>query len=198
MKRNRLVPLLAAVLFLVSLAFPFWTARMRAPTYPEQDLFLQIYATKYAGDIEEWDRVGRLVGMRVPPPIPEEFFELFPLAIVGMSLLAAAAAAVPRLLTAAAIAPWLLMAVVSAWGQYSLYLFGHNLDPDRPLRFLEPFTPPIVGIVTMGKIQLFHYPDISSLLFIAGGIFLTVSAWRAGRLPRVARRRQLSGATVTP
>ncbi|MBI4497037.1 MAG: hypothetical protein HY689_03940 [Chloroflexi bacterium] len=189
MKRERLLALAAAVLFLASLAFPYWTARMQAPTYPEGDLLLHMYAYKYAGDIEEWDRVGRLVGVRVPPPIPDVFFQLFPAAVVATSILALAAAARERLLAAAAVAPWALMLVVGAWGQYSLYLYGHSLDPDRPLRFLEPFTPPIVGIVTLGKISMYHYPDISSLLFTIGGVLLVLSAWQTGRLPFVSRRR---------
>ena len=183
MKHTRMLALLAAVLLSLSVAFPFWTARMQAPTYPEGDLLLNLFAYRYGGDVDEWNRVGRLGGVHVPPPIPDAFFVRFPAAILGMSLLAVAAAAKERLLTAAAPAPWVLMVGVAMWGQYSLYLFGHNLDPDRPLKFLQPFTPPIVGIVTLGKIVMYQYPDIGSIFFAAGSLLLVVCAWRTGKLP---------------
>lgn len=193
-KKRRLLALAAAVLFLASLAFPFWTARMKAPTYPEKDLMLQMYAYEYAGDIEEWGLVGRLVGVRVPPPIPDLFFRLFPAAVVALGVLASVAAARERWLTVAAIFPWVVLAALLVWGQYSLYVFGHSLDPERPLKYLEPFTPPIVGIVTMGKIQTYHYPNVGSLLFIAAGALLVMSAWRAGRLPLPVRRARRKAA----
>jgi len=155
---------------------------MNAPTYPEGDLFLHMYSYKYDGDIDEWNRVGTLVGIRMPPPIPDQFFQLFPAAIIAAAVLALTAVFVKRLFWAAAIAPVMLMLIVSVWGQYSLYLYGHNLDPDRPLKFLEPFTPPIVGITTMGKIVTYHYPDTGSLLFIVGALLLIISAYRTSKL----------------
>jgi hypothetical protein len=97
--------------------------------------------------------------------------------------LALTAALKERWITLAAVAPWLLLMVLTAWGQYSLYLFGHNLDPERPLRYLEPFTPPIVGWVTMGKILTLHFPNIGSALFVAAGALLVFRAWRLGRIP---------------
>ena len=172
----------AAIFFMVSLFFPFWSARMSAPSYPEGDLFLHMYSYKYDGDIDEWNRVGALVGIRMPPPIPDQFFYLFPAAVTAASVLALLSAAIKRLLLVAASAPLALMGVVSAWGQYSLYLYGHNLDPERPLKFLEPFTPPIVGITTMGKIVTYHYLDIGSLLFVLGTLLLILYARRAGKL----------------
>lgn len=183
MRRGRLLALAAAVLFLASLAFPFWTARMQAPSYPEKALALHMYAYKHAGDIEEWNLVGRLVGVKVPPPIPPLFFRLFPAAVVALSALALFSAARGRWLLVAAIAPWLVLGILLAWGQYSLYLFGHNLDPERPLRYLQPFTPPIVGVITMGKIQTYHFPNVGSLLFGAAGALLVARAGLAGQLP---------------
>ncbi|MBI4201619.1 MAG: hypothetical protein HY532_00700 [Chloroflexi bacterium] len=177
MEKGRLLSLAAAVFLLASLAFPYWTAKMNAPTYPEQDLVLHMYAFTYQGDIEEWNLVGRLVGVRVPPPIPDAFFLLFPASVVVLVLLALVVAATRRLNILAAVLPWALMAVVLGWGQYSLYLFGHNLDPERPLRYFDTFTPPIVGVLTLGKIKTYHYPDVGTLLFGIGTGLLVVNAW---------------------
>lgn len=192
MTRVRLMALAAATLFLVSLPFPYWSARMSAPTYPEGDLSLHMYAVRYDGDIDEWARVGKLVGVEFPPPIPEIFFRLFPAAIILTTLVALGAAARSRWLTIASLLPWVVMAGLAAWGQYNLYLFGHNLDPDRPLKVLEPFTPPLIGIVTLGKIRVYHYPDISALLFLAGAVLLVLSALHAGRFIVPLRRKGLA------
>jgi hypothetical protein len=182
MKREKILMVVAAILFLVSLPFPYWSARMDAPTYPEKDLMLQMYTYKYDGDIDEWNLSGRLVGVRVPPPIPDVFFRLFYVAVAGMGLLALACAAREQLLRIASLAPWVIMAAVGVWGQYSLYVYGHSLDPERPLRYLQPFTPPIIGVTTLGKIYTYHYPDIGSILFVAAGLLLVVSSYRLGYL----------------
>lgn len=178
-RRERLLPLGAAALFLASLAFPYWTVTMSAPTYPERALTLHLYAYKYEGDVDEWNRVGRLVGVRVPPPIPEQTFVALPAAVVVASGLALATMASRRLLAVAAVFPWLLLTGLAAWGQYTLYLFGHSLDPDRPLRYFDEFTPPIIGVLTLGKIQTFHFPNLGSALFILAGLLLALAAWRA-------------------
>ncbi|MBI2887211.1 MAG: hypothetical protein HYY02_08375 [Chloroflexi bacterium] len=179
MRRRQVVLLVTAVLIWVSLAFPYWTAAMKAPAYPEQFLTLQLYSYKYDGDVDEWNRVGRLVGVRVPPPLPDGFFTFFSLAVGLAGLLALAAAFQERLLLPAALYPLLLLLALAAWGQYSLYEYGHSLDPLRPLRYLEPFTPPLVGVLTLGKIVTYHVPNLGSALFVAGAALVNLQAWRA-------------------
>lgn len=171
------MPGIAAGLFLASLVFPYWTVMMRAPTYPEGALVIQVYAHKYEGDVDEWNRVGRLVGVRVPPPIPDIAFQLIPgliAALAGISLLAAWK---ERWLTLASILPWFILIGLAAWAQYSLYQFGHNLDPTRPLRYIQPFTPPVIGIVRLGNIRTYHFPHLGSLFFVIGAL-LNVWAMR--------------------
>ncbi|MBI4311469.1 MAG: hypothetical protein HY681_06775 [Chloroflexi bacterium] len=184
MKAGRILPLAAAALMLASLAFPFWTARMEAPAYPGQPLSLHMYAFKYQGDIVEWNIVGRLVGVHMPPPIPGVFFPLFSLSVVALCALAVAVGLTRRLARTAAVLPWVLMTAVMAWGQYSLYLFGHNLDPQRPLRYFDAFTPPVVGVLTLGKIKTYHYPDVGTFLFVLGAALLVFNAWRSAGAPR--------------
>lgn len=182
--RRRILVLVAGGLFLFSLLFPYWVVRMRAPTYPEGPLVVRVYAYKYDGDIAEWNRVGRLVGVKVPPPIPEVVFTLFPLAVIGLAALCVVAAFREGWLKIAAIVPWLVLAVLIAFAQYSLYLFGHSLDPDRPLKYIQPFTPPVIGIVTLGKIRTYHFPYPGSILFGIASLLLVWAAWRS-RTPSV-------------
>ncbi len=192
MGKGRFLPLAAAALMLASLALPYWTASMYAPAYPGQPLSLHMFAFKYQGDIAEWNIVGRLVGVHMPPPIPDVFFLLFPASVIALSLLALVVALTNRLSKLAATLPWILMTIITGWGQYSLYLFGHSLDPQRPLKYFDAFTPPIVGILTLGKIKTYHYPDIGTFLFVAGACLLALYAWLlAGRpLPKALSKKR--------
>jgi hypothetical protein len=176
--RKRILALIAAWLFLLSLLFPYWVVAMSAPTYPEGMLAVRVYANKVEGDIDEWNRVGRLVGVKVPPPIPDQVFILIPLAVVGLAGLSVVAAFQERLLKIAAIAPWVVLAAILAWAQYSLYLFGQNLDPDRPLKYIQPFTPPVIGWVTLGKISTYHLPHLGGVLFGIAGLLLAWTTFR--------------------
>lgn len=173
MKRSKILPLLAAGLFLASLPLPYWMTVMDTPTYPEKDLSIRIYTYYYEGDVDEWNRVGKLVGVQVPPPIPEIAFVLAPLAVAGLALLAVAAAFRERWLKFVWPAPWLFLAAATVWTQVALYQFGHNLDPDRPLKYFEPFTPPVIGWVAIGKIVTYHLPHSGSALFVIAAVLLT-------------------------
>jgi len=176
--RRRVLTLVAAGLFLISLLFPYWTVTMTAPTYPEGPLAVRVYAYKYAGDIDEWNRVGRLVGVKVPPPIPEIAFTILPVVVIGLAGLAAVAAFREKWVWLAALLPWPFLGALILWAQYSLYLFGHSLDPDRPLKYIQPFTPPVIGIVTLGKIRTYHFPDAGGVLFGMAAVLLVWTAWR--------------------
>lgn len=186
--RGRILALTAACLLLASLAFPFWTARMSAPTYPERDLMLNLYAYRYSGDIDELNLVGGLVGVHVPPPIASAFFPLFTGGVVVLAVLAAASAFGRRLRLPAAVLPLVLITGVLAWGQFTLYEWGHDLDPARPLRYLHEFTPPIIGVFDMGKIRTFHLPGIGSVLFLGGVVVLAVRVVMDRRLPLLLSR----------
>lgn len=176
MPRNKIFTLTAAGLFLLSLLFPYWIVMMSAPTYPERNLAIRVYAYKFSGDMAEWNRVGRLVGTHVPPPIPDIVFVIVPVAVVGLAVISLIAAFREELLAAAAVGPLLVLGLLTGWAQYSLYLFGHTLDPKRPLRYIQPFTPPVIGTVTIGKIKTYHFPWIGAVVFGLGAA-LTLLAW---------------------
>ncbi len=170
--KTKIFSLIAFVLIVISMPLPFWTVIMTAPTYPERNLSMRVYSSYYEGDIREWDIVGNLVGVKVPPPIPEEIFTVIPVALVIIALLALLSAFKPKLLKIAMWTPWILIAFLTVFTQYSLYLFGHDLDPSRPLRYVEPFTPPVIGIMKVGTLTTYHLPHIGSFLLISAGVLL--------------------------
>lgn len=175
---HRVFLLVAAALLLISLKLPYWSVIMSAPTYPEKNLSIRVYPTHYAGDVKEWNIVGRLVGVQVPPPFPPAAFTVIPALIAGFAALAAIAAFRERWRKPAAVAPWAFLIGLGAWLQYILYRYGHNLDPERPLRYIEPFTPPVIGIVTVGKIRIFHVPDVGAILFVGAAVLILMAARR--------------------
>ena len=171
-KRPLKPALIAAALFLVSLPLPYWTVIMKAPTYPERNLSMRVYPTHYEGDIREWNLIGNLVGVKVPPPIPDLAFEIVPVLIVLLTIISLIAAFDQRWLAVSMIMPWILLTGLTAFTQYSLYIFGHDLNPDRPLRYIEPFTPPVIGIKKIGTLLTFHLPHVGSFLFIVASLLL--------------------------
>ena len=173
--------LIAFVLLVACMPMPFWTVIMTAPTYPTRNLSMRVYSSYFEGDIAEWDVVGNLVGVKVPPPIPEEIFTIIPIALYVIAALALLSAFKPALLKFTRLTPWFLLAFLTAFTQYSLYIFGHDLDPNRPLRYVEPFTPPVIGLKKVGTLTTYHLPHIGSFLLIAAAVFLAF-AYKKSRM----------------
>ncbi len=180
MKKHRVViaAFIACGLFLVSLPLPYWTVIMKAPTYPERDLSMRVYPTYYEGDIREWNVVGNLVGVKVPPPIPDVAFVIVPALITLLALLSLVAGFNRGWLKTAMIAPWVVLAGLTAFTQYSLYIFGHDLAPDRPLRYVEPFTPPVIGVKKIGTMLTYHLPHVGSFVYMGAALLLVWAYWQ--------------------
>lgn len=72
---------------------------------------------------------------------------------------------------------------LAGWAQYRLYQAVHNLDPKAPMRYaVKPFTSPLVGIVRVHKITIYHLPHVGFLLF-GGAVVLTLLAVRRRNIP---------------
>lgn len=167
--------LIAALLLIISFPLPFWTVIMTAPTYPEGNLEMRVYLDHYDGDIREWNVVGNLVGVKVPPPIPEEVFIIVPILVGILIVLSLVSAFRPKLLKFTAWGPWIIITGLTLFTQYSLYIFGHDLAEDRPLRYIEPFTPPVIGIKKVGNMLTYHLPHVGSIFLVAAGILLIIA-----------------------
>jgi hypothetical protein len=181
---SRIYPIISFILFLTSLLFPYWLFIMDAPTYPEKDLTIAIYADRLAGDLKEWGTVSKLVGIKVPPPTPELDLKIVPLITIILAVLSFISAFKGKgWIKLTVVASWLTLASLSAWMQYRLYIIGHDLDPTAPLRgYVKPFTPPIIGWVTVGgKITVYHWPYIGSILFLVATLLITVLLIRSRR-----------------
>jgi nitrous oxidase accessory protein len=176
-----------AALLVAAGTLPVWGTRLIAPQYPK-GLELWFYGGRVDGPLREVNTLNHYVGMR---PIdlslvPE--MALWPLAVLGSTLLLVMAAFwrgwLGRL---ALIGLWLVPLSVLANIQRWLIIFGHDLDPGAPLR-LDPFVPWVVGPSTVWNFTVWNMPGAG--LFLIWGVALLATALRwtapAGRRAALA------------
>ncbi len=168
-RRSRL-PLLAAVLLVLSLAFPYWQVTLYAPQYPG-GLRARVYLTHVGGDAQEITTLNHYIGMPgLDAAAPLERRLAVPLVLLAAALLLLGAGPRPAgrwprlLLSLPAV---LLPAAVLVDLAYWLWWMGHTIDPAAPIR-IEPFMPTIVG---RGAVMQF-----STSATFGAGFFLALAA----------------------
>jgi copper chaperone NosL len=180
MEFKRLAFLVSGAALFLSLLFPYLFIIFTSPQYPTRSPKMYLYSNSLKGDLNDWRVVGRYIGVDVEPPLPE--FDkntiTYVIALLGIAMLLAAFAgdSIKRgasiLLLAAGLA-------FAGWGQYRMYQQGHNLDPRAPMRMVvKPFTPPLLGWTTVGKIRIYHLPHVGFILFGAATCLTLLVAWR--------------------
>ncbi|WP_226482597.1 hypothetical protein [Natrinema amylolyticum] len=168
---RRVLPLVAAVLFVLALRVPVWRITLTAPQYVDP-LVVELYAhPKIGGDWQEVRGLNKYVGFYYPDPVyvdpnyePHEKaidvpeWILGPVVFVGMAAASVVVAALPtdrlrRGLTALFAGSVVIFGTMGALIQYRLYQAGHSLDPDAPLNGVEGFTPPLAGTYEVANIS---------------------------------------------
>lgn len=160
--------MLARVLLLVSIFFPYWHMELEAPQYPK-GLYLTAYVNHLTGDVREIDGLNHYIGMR---PLGEAAaFERAASVwmIIAMFLLVEGAAFIHSkwavILALPAITfPFGFIADLYYW----MRTFGLNLDPDAPLSAsVKPFVPTVVGEGGIGQFKT--YADFGVGYWLAVG-----------------------------
>ncbi|EMA41877.1 hypothetical protein [Halobiforma nitratireducens] len=185
---RRALPLAAAALLLVALALPMWRITLEAPQYPD-GLFVELYAyPRLEGDVGETQALNQYVGFYYPDPVflepnyevqsgaievPE--WSAGPLAFVAVAATGVFVALAPTVrklkfgLSCQLAGTATVFVVMFAAIQYRLYQAGHTLDPDAPMRGVDPFTPPLLGT--------YEIANISGLAWFGPGGYLTMIAF---------------------
>lgn len=161
---------------LIPLAFaavaPLWTLKMVAPQYPA-GLELRIYPYTVEGDIQEVNTLNHYIGMSPIDRAALSDLDWLPFAfgIAGLLFLRVAAIGDLRALGD-------LVALFSYFGAfsfarfaYTLYVFGHNLNPDAPFD-MEPFTPVVIGTGQVANFTITSLPSTGTYLLSAVGVVL--------------------------
>ena len=185
----RLVLLVLVVPLVLTFSAPLWKISMTAPQYPN-GLSMEIYAHKIEGGnggqhIKEINTLNHYIGMHKIDRAELSDLDWIPFALgllVVLTLRCAAIGNVRALVDLVVVAGYI---GAFAFGKfvYKLYVFGHNLDPDAPLK-IEPFTPAIFGTKQIANFSTQSYPQSGA---IAIGVFFAglfgLLAWHliAGR-----------------
>jgi hypothetical protein len=158
--------IVAAVLLVVSLFFPYWQMTLYAPQYAG-GLRVSVYLTHVTGDTHEINLLNRYIGMK---SLDEAARLERAVAVPTVLLFAAALVLSARLrrfrmiLRLPAITfPIAVPLDIAYW----LWLFGHSMDPRAAIR-LEPFMPVILG---RGEIAQF-----ATWTMLGPGFFLALAA----------------------
>ena len=199
-------PILALLVVPLILSFwvPLWRISMEAPQYP-RGLWLDIYSYTIEGGnegqhLQEINTLNHYIGMwalRV-----EDFADLdwlpFALGVLVMLTLRVAAIGHVSSLVDLSVVVGYVLAFAGARFVYTLYVYGHDLDPEAPVE-VEPFTPVILGTKQIANFTTHSMPSAGTYLigvFFLGLVGVLVYHLIVGR--RRALRAEKQAAAATP
>jgi len=185
----RLVLLALIVPLLLSYVTPMWRISMFAPQYPK-GLYLDIYSYKLeAGNegqhLQEINTLNHYIGMKQLSRRELSDLDWLPFGFGALALMALRVAAIgtTRSLIDLTVVNLYVCTFAFARFVYQLYLYGHDLAPDAPVK-VAGFTPAIFGSKQVANFLTHSYPAIGGVLifvYAAGVTLLTAWYLYAGR-----------------
>lgn len=185
---------IAAVVILASIAFPYWGMVLNAPQYPG-GLEMRVFVNYLTGDedpqldeVTEIDGLNHYIGMRSLYDAAKFERSIAIPAIILMTVLLVVAAVRNKrytwLLTIPALGfPFIFLGDLAYW----MNNYGQNLDPYAPLSSaIHPFTPPILGEGVVGQFSTVAYVDtgwymaVGAVGLIVIGLVLRAGAYFSG------------------
>lgn len=167
--------MLARVLLLVSIFFPYWHMELEAPQYPK-GLYLTAYVNHLTGDVREIDGLNHYIGMR--PLGDAATFERAASVwmILAMFLLVEGAAVIHSKWAVLLALPAVTFPIgFIADLYYWMRTFGLNLDPEAPLSSsVKPFVPTVIGEGGIGQFKT--YADFGAGYWMAVGAAVLIVA----------------------
>lgn len=182
-----LLTTMAAVLVVATLWLPIWSMNLKAPQYPD-GLRMRAYGDRVEGDLREINILNHYVGMDEIEEVPAPEMALFPVGIGMVAVLALAAPLSRWVLKLAILASVVFPVAILVDLQWWLHIFGHSLDPRAPLRFIEPFTPLVLGFSKVGNFETWAFVSWGYVTLGAAALLLVVALrrWPAPGAPAVA------------
>ena len=179
----RILMFLAVVLLASLFIWPMWSITLLAPQYPD-GVQMHIYIDKIGGSspgtLQNVNILNHYIGMQKiePDSIPELKY-MKPIVIFFM-LTALIAAIVDRKMIYGI---WgLLLLLVFLVGLYDFYLweydYGHNLDPNAPMKFEgASFQPPLIGRKEILNFTAISLPHVGGVLAGLSLLFSFIAFW---------------------
>jgi len=171
-KQSRILIVIASISLILVFLFPIWRIYLDAPQYPE-GLGLNIWINKVTGlnpnDLATINGLNHYIGMEkiMPDSIPE--LSIMPwiiIILIGWGLFAS------FLNKKWAVYVWLgAFIIVGAVGLYDFYqweyTYGHNLNPDAPIKIPGmSYQPPLIGQKQLLNINALSIPFVGTYVIL--------------------------------
>jgi hypothetical protein len=185
--RSRWLLVLLLTPLLLALIAPIWQMRFEAPQYPD-GLELEIFSYTVSGDVQEVNTLNHYIGMSKIDRAALSDLAFLPFAIGVFALLVLRVVAlgdVRSLIDLVALYVYFGLFSFARFA-YTLYVFGHNLDPKAAFR-VEPFTPTVLGSGTVANFTITSLPARGSWYLglvgvaLAGLLLATLLRREAGK-----------------
>jgi hypothetical protein len=172
---DRVFPIVAAALLVLSILFPYWRLRLDAPQYPG-GLEASIGVVSVGGDVDEIDGLNHYIGMRPLSEGGELERRLSIFAIPAIAAVAALAALRRKRFWLFALPAIAYPAVFTADLYYWLREFGNNLDDTAALSSsISEFTPTILGPGRVAQFTTWSMYDTGFWMALLGSILLVLA-----------------------
>lgn len=197
---------LAALAIPVALSFtaPLWKISMEAPQYPS-GLYLDIYSYKVEGGnngqhLQEINTLNHYIGMRTLDRAAMSDLDWIPFALGALFIFALRVAAIGNVSALVDLVVMTTYVSTFAFGRfvYTLYVFGHNLKPDAPVK-VPGFMPAVLGTKQIANFTTHSWPQAGSYylgVFALGTVAVLVWHLVSGRREAVRQAREAKAVTA--
>lgn len=191
-------PLLALLVVPLVLSFfwPLWRISMEAPQYPA-GLYLDVYAYTVEGGnngqhLQEINTLNHYIGMRTLDREAMSDLDWIPFALGALCVFGLRVAAIGNVSALVDLVVMTTYISAAAFGRfiYTLYIFGHHLKPDAPVK-VPGFMPAVLGSKKIANFITHSWPSAGSYLLaiFALGI-VAVLLWHLASGRREAVRQE--------
>lgn len=183
----RLWLLLAALLPLGAFFVPLWGILLYAPQYPE-GISMFIWVDRITGQLDLVNGLNHYIGMKEIEPHSIAELRWMPV-VIGALVATGLLVAWWRSFSLAAL--WLAgFAGLGILGLYDFYLwgydYGHNLDPQAPIKIPGmSYQPPLIGVKQLLNFTAISYPHWGAVMLGAAALSAAVATcllWRERRV----------------
>ena len=167
-----------------SFFFPYWHFTLVAPQYP-YGLHVTVYLNKIEGDVRELDILNHYIGMKKMEEAAQferkiAFWAITLLSIATIVFLYSGRKSAVLLALPAVGFPIGFVADLFYW----LYKFGHELNPNAPIK-IQPFTPTLIGegkiaqFTTYAKFGVGFWMAVLAAILMIVALFLRIGVCNA-------------------
>jgi len=186
---SRVVLAVLAIPLALSFTQPLWRISMEAPQYPN-GLTMDIYAYTVEGGnngqhIQEINTLNHYIGMRTLDREAMSDLDWIPFALGALFIFALRVAAIGNVSALLDLVVMTTYVSAFAFGRfvYTLYIFGHHLKPDAPVK-VPGFMPAVLGSKQIANFTTHSWPQWGSAMlgtFAVGTVLVLLWHLVSGR-----------------